>query len=132
MKTKASALALKDLLGTIEMEAVPGECVVENGNLIQNKPYYLAHSTIVTLALLDEPKSTNRSLLRTREGPIRTASLLPCQIKIPFSEDVPVYQKLSQKIKELKALGMTNEEIGNKLQTTRKTIRKGLNYNAHG
>ncbi|MBX7065613.1 MAG: recombinase family protein [Parachlamydiales bacterium] len=66
MNTKASGLALKDLLGTIEMEAVPGECVVENGNLIQNKPYYLAHSTIDTLALLDEPKGTNWSLLRKR------------------------------------------------------------------
>lgn len=66
MNTKASALALKDLLGTIEMEAFPGECVVENGNLIQRKPYYMASSNIDTLALLEECKGTNWSLLRKR------------------------------------------------------------------
>lgn len=65
--TKASALALKDLLGTIELEPVPAECVVENGRLIENRPYYLAHTNIDTLALLDkEYKGTNWSLLRKR------------------------------------------------------------------
>lgn len=64
--TKISALALKDLLGTIELELVPGECVIECGKLIQTKSYYLAHSTIDTLALLSEYKGTNWSLLRTR------------------------------------------------------------------
>ena len=66
MNTKASALTLKDLLGTIEMEAVAGECVVENGNLIQNKPFYMAYSNIDTLALLDGHKGTNWSLPRKR------------------------------------------------------------------
>lgn len=51
--SKASALALKDLLGTIELEPVPAECIVENGRLIENRPYYLAHTNIDTLALLD-------------------------------------------------------------------------------
>lgn len=65
--TKQSALALKDLFGTIELEPVPGECVIECGKLIQNRAYYLAHSSIETLALLDqEYKSTNWSLLRKR------------------------------------------------------------------
>ena len=65
--TKQSALALKDLFGTIELEAIPGECVIECGKLIQNRAYYLAHSTIETLALLDqEYKGTNWSLLRKR------------------------------------------------------------------
>jgi hypothetical protein len=64
--------------------------------------------------------------IRTREGPIRTASLLPFQIKIPFNEDVPVYQKLSQKIKELKALGMSNQEIADSMKISRKTVRKGI------
>ncbi len=66
MNTQASALALKDLLGTIEMEGVPGECMVESGNLLQTKPYYVAYSSIDTLALMDEPKGTNWSLLRKR------------------------------------------------------------------
>ena len=64
--TKASALSLKDLLGTIELEPVPGECFIECGQLIQNRAYYLAHSTINTLALLEEGKGTNWSLLRKR------------------------------------------------------------------
>ena len=58
--TKASALALKDLLGSIGMEAVQGECMVECGKLIQSRPYYVAHSRIQTLALLDkETKGSN-------------------------------------------------------------------------
>ena len=64
--TKASALVLKDLFGSIELEAIPGECVIECGELIQNRAYYLAHSKIDTLALLDEYKGPNWSLLRKR------------------------------------------------------------------
>jgi len=64
--TKASALALKELFGTIELEPVPGECAVVCGKLIQNRAYYLAHSNIETLALMDEYKGTNWSLLRKR------------------------------------------------------------------
>jgi hypothetical protein len=64
--------------------------------------------------------------IRTRQEPIRTESLLPVQIKLTFNEEVPLYQKLSQKIKELKALGMSHEEIAIKLTTTRKTVSKGL------
>ncbi len=51
---KAVALALKELLGTIELEPVPRECVVENGQLIESRSYYVAHTSIQTLALLDE------------------------------------------------------------------------------
>lgn len=48
------ALALKELLGTIELEPVPGECVVENGQLIENRSFYIAHTSIQSLSLLDE------------------------------------------------------------------------------
>ncbi len=51
--TKSSALALKDLLGIIEMEPVQSDPVIENGHIIEQKPYYMAHSNIETLALLD-------------------------------------------------------------------------------
>ena len=65
--TTASALALKDVLGTIELEPVLGSCAIESGKLIQNRAYYLAHTNIETLALLDqEYKGTNWSLLRKR------------------------------------------------------------------
>ena len=59
--TKASALALKELLGTIELEPVKDDCVVENGHLIESRPYYLAHSNIETLALLDEERRGTNS-----------------------------------------------------------------------
>ena len=64
--TKASALALKDLLGSIELEPVPGECVVENGRLIENRAYYVAHTNIDTLALLEETKGSNWLRCRKR------------------------------------------------------------------
>ena len=69
---------------------------------------------------------------RTRQGPIRTESLLPCRIKIPLNETVPIYQKLANKIKELKALGMSNEEIAAKLQINRKTVGKSLAFETKG
>lgn len=51
---KAVALALKDLLGEIELAPVQVESLVENGQLIESRSYYVAHTTIQTLALLDE------------------------------------------------------------------------------
>jgi hypothetical protein len=62
----------------------------------------------------------------TQQGPIRTESLLPIQIKIPLNEVIPIYQKLAPNIKELKALGMSNEEIAVKLAINRKTAEKAL------
>lgn len=64
--TKLSALALKDLLGTIEMEAVPSECVIENGQLVQSRAYYMAYSRIDALALIDEGKGSNSLRCRKR------------------------------------------------------------------
>ncbi len=81
------------------------------------------------LALLDEErKSTNWYALRTRWVPIRTISLIPVRIKITFDQPVPLYQKLSSKIKELKALGMGNAEIEAKLNISKTTVRKGLDF----
>lgn len=54
-----AALALKELLGSIEMEPVPSESVVENGKLIENRECYVAHTNIQTLALLDQTKGSN-------------------------------------------------------------------------
>jgi len=64
--TKASALALKDLLGSIEMEPVLGECFVECGKLVQNRAYYLANTQIQTFALLEETKGSNWLRCRKR------------------------------------------------------------------
>jgi hypothetical protein len=77
------------------------------------------------LALLDqENKGANWLQWRTRWGPIRTLSLLPVNIKITIEQTIPLYQKLAPKIKELKALEMTNIEIAGKLKISTKTIIK--------
>ena len=71
--------SLKDLLGTIEMEPVQSDPVIENGNIIEQKPYYLAHSNIESLALLDqENKSANCLQWRKRRdsNPRSLAGLL--------------------------------------------------------
>ncbi len=64
---------------------------------------------------------------RTRWVPIRTMSLIPMKIKITFDQPVPLYQRLSSRIKELKALGMHNLEIETKLNISKTTVKKGLN-----
>ena len=49
------------------MEGVTGECRIENESLIQEKPYYIAHSKIQTLALLgDGTKGSNWLQMRRR------------------------------------------------------------------
>jgi orotate phosphoribosyltransferase-like protein len=48
------------------------------------------------------------------------------QIKIPCYQNQPIYQVLAQKIKELKALGLSNEEIATRLKINKKTVGKGL------
>ncbi len=75
--------------------------------------------------LKDEQKVRRR---RTRSQPIRTLSLMPVKIKITMTEAIPLYKKLAPKIKELKTLGMTNEEIATRLKICRKTIRKAFAF----
>ena len=50
------------------------------------------------------------------------------KVKIPCHENVPIYQMLSEKIKELKALGLFNEDIAVRLKINKKTVAKGLLY----
>ncbi len=107
------------------MEPVQSDPVIENGNIIEQKPYYLAHS-IESLALLDqENRGANWYEWRTRWVPIRTLSLLSVKIKITIEEIMPLYKRLAPKIKELQILGMTNIEIARKLKISAKTVRKG-------
>ncbi len=64
--------------------------------------------------------------MQMRSQPIRTLSLISVRIKITMTENIPLYQKLTPKIRELKALGMTNIEIAKTLMISSKTIRKSL------
>ena len=121
-------MALKDLLGTIKMEPVEGECVIENGQLIQNRAYYVAHNNIDTLTLLEESKGSNAFQRRTRSQRIRTFSLIHIQIKIPCHQALAIYQALAPRIKELKALELSNDDIATRLKIHKKTVIKGLLY----
>ncbi len=69
--TVSSALALKGILGTIQLEPISDEesdfSQIINGDKKRFKPYYIAHTKIQTLALLDERhKSSNWLHWRTR------------------------------------------------------------------
>ncbi|MCH9633992.1 MAG: hypothetical protein S4CHLAM7_07260 [Chlamydiae bacterium] len=90
--TKASALALKGLFETIEMEAVPSECFVENGQLIQKRAYYVAHSHVDSLALL-ESKGSNS--LRCRKRRDSNPRMVAHQLfsRQSHSATLPLFQK---------------------------------------
>jgi hypothetical protein len=49
------------------------------------------------------------------------------KVKVPCHENVPIYQVLSEKIKELKVLRMTNKDIALRLKIDKKNVTKGLN-----
>jgi len=91
------------------------------------KPYYVAHTKIRTLALLDEGhKGTNWLQWRTRLQPIRTASEIEAHIKILPARQIPLYQKHAQKATELHLLGMTQNQIAKTLNVSLKTIKHAL------
>ena len=79
--TKSSALALKDLLGPIEMEPVQSDPIIENGHIIEQKPHYLAHSNIESLALLDQ-ENKGANWLQWRKRWNSNLSIIPISIKI--------------------------------------------------
>jgi hypothetical protein len=49
-------------------------------------------------------------------------------VKIPYHQALPIYQVLAPKIKELSALGLSNNDIPAKLNIHYKTAAKGLTY----
>lgn len=57
---------------------------------------------------------------------IRNVSQIPIQVKIPSHQTLPTHQLLAPHIRELKALGLSNENIAIKLRINRKTVDKGL------
>jgi DNA-binding NarL/FixJ family response regulator len=48
------------------------------------------------------------------------------QVKIPCNQALPIYKVLASKIKELKALGLSINEIASKLKIHKKTVMRGL------
>ena len=60
--------------------------------------------------------------------PIRTAAEIKAQIKIYPVRRVYMYQKFSQKAKELRLLGMSYEQIAKSLNISKKTVINACKY----
>jgi hypothetical protein len=60
--------------------------------------------------------------------PIRTAAEITAQIKINPVRRVYMYQKFSQKAKELRLLGMSYEQIAKSLNISKKTAINTCKY----
>ena len=110
-----------------EIAALPQ--VARNGNGKEFKPYYIAHTKIQTLVLLDDKyKGSNWVQWRTRLQPIRTAAEMSAQIEISPVRRVYMYQKYSQKAKELRLLCMSYEQIAKNLNVSKKTAINACKY----
>jgi len=60
--------------------------------------------------------------------PIRTASEIHAKIIIQPFEQIPLYQKLAQKVQELHLLGMPYRAIARALNIDKKTVMKACKY----
>jgi len=69
-----------------------------------------------------EDMQTIVTLWRTRTQPIRTISEISAHIKILPTRQIPLYQKISRKVKQLKSLGMPYHKIAKRLNTSEVTI----------
>jgi len=65
---------------------------------------------------------------RTRTQPIRTISEISTHIKILPIRQIPLYQKLSIKAKQLHTLGMSYQQIAKSLNVGSATITKACKY----
>ena len=65
----------------------------------------------------------------TRTQPIRTISEISAHINILPAIQIPLYQKLSIKAKQLKSLGMSYDRIASELKTSESTIVRACKYN---
>ncbi|MHB1337171.1 MAG: hypothetical protein ACYCXQ_14650 [Candidatus Humimicrobiaceae bacterium] len=91
--------------------------------------FYLTHTKIQTLALLDDKyKGSNWYHWRMRMQPIQTISEISAQIKILPVRQVPLYQKISLKAKQLHALGMSYQQIAKKLSVGEATVIRACKY----
>jgi DNA-binding NarL/FixJ family response regulator len=65
---------------------------------------------------------------QTRTQPIRTISEISAHINISPLIQIPLYQKLSLKAKQLHALGMSHDKIAKELDTSESTIIRACRY----
>jgi DNA invertase Pin-like site-specific DNA recombinase len=65
---------------------------------------------------------------RTRLQPIRTAGEITAHIIIQPLERTPLYQKLAQKVAELRLLGMPHEGIAKSLDVSKRTVLRAWKF----
>ncbi|MBI4341721.1 MAG: hypothetical protein HY598_05510 [Candidatus Omnitrophica bacterium] len=124
----AAAQALKELLGTIRLEPItdqeadPYHVMGEEGYTF--KPYYVAHTKINTLALLDEHQGANWSRWWTRLQPIRTVGEITARIPIKPAQQIPLYQSIARRGAQPRHLGMSYKETGEALNVSPSLARK--------
>ncbi len=75
-----------------------------------------------------KPYGQLRSNWWTRLRPIRTAAEITAKIVIKPEIQIPVYQKLAVKVKQLRLLGMSFKAIGEHLGIDGKTAIKAWRY----
>jgi len=73
-------------------------------------------------------KTFFRKKWRTRLQPIRTESEIAIKIIIQPDQRTPLYQKYSEKVKELSVLGMSLRAIGKSLKVSKRTVTKALEF----
>ncbi len=60
--------------------------------------------------------------------PIRTVSEIQAKIIIQPFQRIPLYQKLSKKVTELRLLGMLHKEIAKSLNISKRTVTKACKF----
>ena len=73
-------------------------------------------------------KGSNWYHWRTRTQPIRTISEISAHIKILPIKQIPLYQKISIKAKQLKSLGMSYQQIASSLNIGETTVIRACKY----
>ena len=121
-----SSEALWQLLGPVTLQAVYPDI---------GKPYYVAHSSIDTFALLEYPPSDigaekGSTTLRwwTWSQRIRTKSILNFEFILLDTATPPLYQEISAKSVQLHQLGLSKKSIATKLKVDEKTVSKAIRW----
>jgi DNA-binding Lrp family transcriptional regulator len=60
--------------------------------------------------------------------PTRTISEIPAHIKILPIIQIPLYQKLSAKVEQLRCLGISYEKISRELNISESTVLRAIKY----
>jgi len=99
------------------------------------RPYYVARTSLDTLALLapppcqDGPDGGSNSLRWwTRTQSIRTAGALPFEVALAETSAPPAYQRIAQKALQLRELGLSDRAIAGRLGVTDKTVAKAIGW----